>query len=326
MKRRTFVVGFGTAAVTWPSAARAQQQHRRYRIGFLGDGQSSVLAEWIDSLRAGLRELNYIEGVNFELVFRWTEGRSESLPRAAAELVASNVDVIVTWGTPGTRAAKEATARIPIVMSMTGDAVATGLISSLARPGVNVTGMTQFNPELCAKRLELLKEAFPHMSRVGVLLNPLNPITAKNLDAAEKTAKAWKMELETFDVTKTGDIDQALARMSTDGIEAIAIFEDPLIMASGDSIVTRAAALRLPVVGYLELAPVGALIAYGVSFPDAFRRSATFVDKILKGARPEDIPVERPSRFKLILNSIAAKSFNFTFPTTMLFRADEVIE
>jgi putative ABC transport system substrate-binding protein len=211
-------------------------------------------------------------------------------------------------------------------MSMTGDAVATGLISSLARPGINVTGMTQYNPELCAKRLELLKEAFPQISRVGVLLNPLNPITAKNLEAAEQTAKTWNLVLAAFDVTKTSDIDGAIARMGTDGTEAIAIFEDPLIMASGGSIVTRAAAQRVPVVGYLELAPVGALIAYGVSFPAAFHRSATFRDKILQGARPEDIPVERPTRFKLILNSVAAKSFNFTFPATMLFRADEVIE
>ena len=325
MKRRTFVLGLGTA-VTWSVTARAQQQTKRYRIGFLGDGQSSVLTEWIDSLRVGLRELGYVEGQNFELVFRWTEGRTESLPRAAAELVGSSVDVIVTWGTPGTRAAKEATTRIPIVMSMTGDAVATGLISSLARPGVNVTGMTQFNPELCAKRVELLKEAFPHISRVGVLLNPLNPITAKNLDAAEQTAKALNMILSPFDVTKTSDIDVGLSKMSTDGTEAIAIFEDPLIMASGSSIVTRAAARRLPAIGYLELAPVGALIAYGVSFPEAFRRAATFIDKIFKGARPEDIPVERPNRFKLVLNSAAAKSFNFTFPAMMTFRADEVIE
>jgi putative tryptophan/tyrosine transport system substrate-binding protein len=327
VKRREFITLLGGAAVPmlWSLVARAQQP-KGFRIGFLGPASASATAPWVDALRAGLQDLGYQEGKNILFEFRWAEGNDDRLPELAADLVHLNVDVLVTYGTPGTRAAKQATTTIPIVMAVSGDAVATGLIVSLARPGANVTGSTIFNPELCAKRLELLKEALPRTKRVAILLNPDNPVSPPNLQAAELTAKSLGLELQQFEVRASNEIKNAYSAMARTSVDAVSIFEDAVLFANTRSIADNALAQRLPSIGYLDLADGGGLMAYGVNLTEGFRHAAVFVDKILKGANPSQLPVEQPTRFKLVLNLKSAKLLGLEFPPTLLARADEVIE
>jgi putative ABC transport system substrate-binding protein len=325
VKRRDFITLLGGAAA-WPLVARAQQPVNAPRLGFLGPASASATAGWVEALRAGLRDLGYQDGRNIVFEFRWAEGNDDRLPKLAADLVGLKVDVLVTYGTPGTRAAKEATTTIPIVMAVSGDAVATGLIPSLARPGANLTGSTIFNPELCAKRLELLKEALPHTKRVAILLNPDNPVSGPNLQAAERTAAPLGLQLQKFEARGSNEIESAFLAMAGSPVDAVAIFEDAIFFANTKSIAQNALAQRLPSIGYLDLADAGGLMAYGVNFPETFRRAAVFVDKILKGTKPSELPVEQPTRFKLMLNLKSAKALRLEFPPTLLARADEVIE
>jgi putative ABC transport system substrate-binding protein len=212
-------------------------------------------------------------------------------------------------------------------MAISGDAVATGLIASLASPGGNVTGTTQFNPEICAKRLELIKEALPHTTNVAIFLNPDNPISEKNFQAAATTAASINVRLQLFETRRATDFERAFAALTSNSVDAITVFEDPMLMAKARPIVDAAFAQRLPVIGHLELAEAGGLIGYGVSFPQVFYRAASFVDRIIKGADPKEIPVERPASFQLVLNNKAAKALRLgEFPPTLLARADEVIE
>jgi putative ABC transport system substrate-binding protein len=326
MRRREFITLLGGAAVAWPLAARAQQPAKVPRIGFLGPASASDTAGWVDALRAGLHDLGYQQGKNIVFEFRWAEGNDDRLPELAAELVRLNIDVLVTYGTPGTRAAKEATTTIPIVMAVSGDAVATGLIFSLARPGANITGSTIFNPELCAKRLELLKEALPRTRRVAILLNPDNPVSGPNLQAAQLTAASLRLELQPFEARGPDELASGFSAMAGKLVDAITIFEDAIFFANTKSIADNALALRLPSIGYLDLADAGGLMAYGVNLTEGFRRAAVFVDKIVKGAKPSELPVEQPTRFKLVLNLKSAKVLGLEFPPTLLARADEVIE
>ncbi len=322
--RREFISLLGAATITLPTMARAQTLHR---IGFLGDGSPASIENWVQSFRAGLRSLGYVEGKNIAIEFRWTDGKLERLADVAAELVRLQVELIVTWGTPGTRAPMMATRTIPIVMAISGDAVATGIIASLANPGGNVTGTTQFNPEICAKRLELIKEASPRTANVAIFLNPDNPISEKNFQATAATGAAIGVRLQLFETRRATDFERAFSALSKDSVDAIAIFEDPMLMANVAPIVEAASALRLPVIGHLELAEAGGLIGYGVSFPQVFYRAATFVDKLIKGAKPKEIPVERPANFRLILNNRTANALGLdAFPPALLLRADEVIE
>jgi putative tryptophan/tyrosine transport system substrate-binding protein len=325
VNRREFITLLGGAAAAWPLAARAQPT-KAFRIGFLGPASASTTAPWFDALRAGLHDLGYEVGKNILFEFRWAEGKDDRLPDLAAELVRLNVDVLVTYGTPGTHAAKQATATIPIVMAVSGDAVATGLIASLARPGANITGSTIFNPELCAKRLELLKEALPRARRIAILVNPDNPISGPNLKAAELTAMSLGLELQHFQMRASNEIKGAFSAMARTPADAVSIFEDAILFANTTSIADHALAQRLPSIGYLDLAQAGGLMAYGVDFPEIFRHAAVFVDKILKGAKPSQLPVEQPTKFKLVLNLKSAKALRLEFPATLLARADEVIE
>jgi putative tryptophan/tyrosine transport system substrate-binding protein len=324
--RREFITLLGGAAVGWPLAARAQAPAKVFRLGFLGPASPSATAPWVDALRAGLDDLGYHEGKNILFEFRWAEGNDDRLPDLAVDLARLNVDVLVTYGTPGTRAAKQATTTIPIVMAVSGDAVATGLIVSLARPGTNITGSTIFNPELCSKRLELLKEALPHTRRVAILLNPDNPVSGPNLQAAELTARSLGLELQQFEVRASNEIASAFSEMASTPIDAVSIFEDAVLFANTRSIADHASAQRLPSIGYLDLAVAGGLVAYGVNLTDIFRHAAVFVDKILRGAKPSQLPVEQPTRFKLVLNLKTAKALGLEVPPTLLARADEVIE
>jgi ABC-type uncharacterized transport system substrate-binding protein len=324
MRRREFISLLGSAAA-WPFAAHAQQTVKVTRIGFLGYSNPQSIASYVDALRAGLRDLGHIEGKNIVIEHRWAE-QNDRLIDVALELVRLNVDLIVTWGTPGTRAAKQATTMVPIVMAISGDAVATGIVPNLARPGGNVTGSTIFNPELCAKRLEILKELLPNTERVGILLNPDNPVSGNNLDAVKLTAASLKLELRIFEARRLSDLDRLFSALATRPVDAIAVFEDPMLFTKNSEIVDAGLKQLLPTVGYLDLAVAGGLIAYGVNFPETFRHAALFVDKILKGAKPSEIPVEQATNFKLVLNLKTANALGLTIPPTMLARADEVIE
>jgi putative tryptophan/tyrosine transport system substrate-binding protein len=326
MKRRDFVALFGSAAVAWPLAARAQQPTKIARIGFVGASAADSVPERAEAFRAGLRELGYQEGRDIVIEFRWADGRYDRLPALFSELVGRGVDVIVTHGTPGVLAAKQATATIPIVMATSGDAEATGLVASLARPGGNVTGLTFFNPELAAKRFELLKEILPGLTEVGLLLNPANPINEPIVPAIRLTAQALRLELHPFGVREPAEFEGAFVAMAAKRVGAVVVIDDATLISNASVVARLALQQRLPSSGWPDYAVKGGLIGYGVSFPDLFRRAATFVDKILKGARPSDLPVERATKFETIVNLRVAKALGLDVPTAILLRADEVIE
>ena len=325
--RRELVIAFGLGALASPLASFAQQQTAKvHRIGLLGSASASGYASRVEALRAGLRDLGYVEGKNIVIEYRWAEGKYERLPELAAELVRLKIDVLVSQGTPATLAAKRATTTIPIVMPAVGDAVATGIVASLARPGGNITGSTFFGPELNAKRLELLKEAFPRITHVAVLLNPDNPGTGPNLQAMEITAKSLKMELQRYEARGPNEFENAFSAMAKRRVEAVAIPEQSIYAANAGMIADLAAKKRIPLAGFPQIAEVGGLIGYGVNILEIWRRAAYFVDRILKGAKPGDIPVERPTRFELVINLKTAKALGFTIPQSLLQRADKVIE
>ena len=296
------------------------------RIGFLGATSASGYAPQLDAFRQGLRDLGYMEGKNIAIEYRWAEGKYDRLPGLAAELVRLKVDVLVTHGTPGTHAAKSATTTIPIVMATSGDAVATGLVTGIARPGGNLTGSTFFNPEVAAKRLELLKEAVPRIRRAAVLLNPDNPVNGPVLEAIEATAKALKVEVPQFEARGPSDFDGVFLAMAKRRVEALVVIDDGMLIANARGIADLAVKKRLPSTGFKEFAEAGGLMAYAVNFLDMFRRAAVFVDKILKGAKPGDLPVEQSTRFELIINLKTAKEFGLAIPKPVLIRADTLIE
>jgi putative ABC transport system substrate-binding protein len=316
------------AALAAPSLAQGQGKRGRvYRIGFLGAATAAGYAAHLKGFRQGLRDYKYEEGRNLVIEYRWAEGRYERLPALARELVDARVEVIVTHGTPGTKAAKQATATVPIVMAIIGDAVATGVVPSIARPGGNVTGSSFFNPELAAKRLELIKEAVPRIASVGVLVNPDNPVLIDIvMKLMRETAKALKLELPQFPVRGPAEFDAAFASMVKQKCGAVAFLEDAMFNANAGALVALAAKHRLPATGGREFADAGGLLGYGVNFPEIFRRSVYFIDRILKGAKPGDIPVEQPTKFELHVNLKAAKALGLTIPNAVLVRADRVIE
>jgi putative ABC transport system substrate-binding protein len=324
--RRKLLVALGAGTLAAPLTSFAQQKGKVWRIGFLGPTSASGIAPRVEALRAGLRDLGYVEGKNIVIEFRWAEEKYERLPELAAELVRLKVDVIVTYTTPGILSAKSATTTIPIVMAIASDAVAQGLVASLARPGGNVTGMTGFIPEVTAKRLELLKDAFPRTRQVAVLFNSDNPAQIASLRAMEATAASLKLELQQFGVRGPGEFDSVFAAMAKRRVDAVVTTDDPVLVANFGAIAKLAAKMRLPSIGLPELAEAGGLMAYGTSRLDTFRRAAYFVDRILKGAKPADLPVEQPTRFETVLNLKTAKALGIQFPQAVLARADRVIE
>ena len=324
--RRKLVIALGASALTAPLSSFAQQQGKVWRIGFLGSATAQSYARPIDALRAGLRELGYVEGKNLVIEYRWAAGDYARLPGLAAELVRLGVDIIVTHGTPGTQAAKQATTTIPIVFAAIGDALAVGVVTSLARPGGNITGTTFLNPELAAKRLEILRDAIPRTRRVGVVFNPDNPGHQALLKAMGQTAKALKLELHQFPARKPEEFDDAFAAMAAKRVDAYVAIEDPVTLANAKALADLAAKRRLPSIGFADFADVGGLIGFGVSIPDMFRRAAYFVDKILKGAKAGDVPVEQWNKFEIIVNFKTAKMLGIKLPNLVLQRADRVIE
>jgi len=323
--RRRLVVA-GVAAALTPMPGFAQPATKVARIGFLIPASASSYASRVEALRAGLRDLGYVEGRNLLIEFRVADGKYDRLVDLATELVRLEVEVIVTGGTPGTRAAKQATATIPIVMAVSGDAVATGLIASLARPGGNITGTTYFDPELHAKRLELLKATVPRATRIGTLINPDNPQTmASTLPALRRAAESMKVELFLFEARSPSEFEGAISAMTKERVEAVEIADDPMFLGNLRAIADIVASRRLPSTGAKEFAEAGGLLGYGVNFAETFRRAAYFVDKLLKGAKPNDLPVEQATKFELVINLKTAQTLGLTIPQSLLLRADDVI-
>jgi putative ABC transport system substrate-binding protein len=326
MDRRTFTAGMiAVVAVPVPSAAQ-QPSGKIYRVGFLGSTSASAYEKRVEALRVSLRDLGYIEGKNIVFEYRWADGNLDRLPGLAAELVRLKVDVLVVHSTTVARVAEQATTTIPIVMAVGADAVESGLVRSLARPGGNLTGSTVLTPEITGKRLELLKEATPRIVRAAVLVRRGSADRELYVRSTETVAKSLGIALKVSEVLGPSDFPGAFAAMAAEGIDAIVVSNDAMLVANGRAIADLAARHRLPSTGNGDLAKAGCLIGYGVDALDLFRNAALFVDKILKGAKPSDLPVEQATRIQLIINLKTAKALGITIPQALLLRADEVIE
>jgi putative ABC transport system substrate-binding protein len=317
------ILPLALAVFAAPLAAPAQQPAgKTARIGFLGDVPSFL----DEAFRQGLRELGYVEGQNIAIEHRAAEWKYERLPGLAAELVRLKVDVIVAASPPATEAAKQATRTIPIVFTVAGDPVAEGFVASLARPGGNLTGLATISPELVGKQLEI-KAVAPKVSRVAVLQNPDQPSHASAVRQAEDAARALGVQLQVLKARTPSEIEAAFAAMSSQRAGGVLVLRDAVFRAQRAQIVALAAKSRLPAVyGLKEEAEAGGLVAYGASVPQNFRRAATYVDKILKGTKPADLPVEQPTKFELVINLKTAKALGLTIPPSLLSRADQVID
>ena len=329
MRRREFIAGIG-ATTAWPLAAHAQQKSMPV-IGYLGGGPPDLSGSSVAAFRQGLRELGYIEGRNIVIEYRWAEGNTDLFPALADELVAFKVDVIMTaGGTLGALAAKQATTTLPIVFGVVGDPIAEGLVTSLARPGGNVTGLSNVTNDLVGKWLELLKQVVPAVSLIAVLWKPDSmPEHAKEvrLKEANVSARALGVQLQVVEARGPADFDMAFSQMSAKRAGALVVLTTLVFDIERQRIVDLAAKNRLPTVyatrNYVD---AGGLMSYGPNFPDLHRRAATYVDKILKGAKPSDLPVEQPTKFALVINLKTAKTLGLTVPPTLLAQADDVIE
>jgi len=308
-------------------AAEAQQPAKVSRIGYLAGGSLSSISNRTEAFRQGLRELGYVEGKNIVIEWRSAEGKLDRLPALAAELVRLKVDVIVSSAASQTPVAKEATKTIPIVMAQDNDPVATGIVASLARPGGNITGLAALTPELSGKRLELLKEVVPKLSRVAVLGTSTIPGYTLSLKETERAAGAFEVKLQYLDILDPRDIENAFGAASKGRAEAVLALGGPVLLTQRTQVADLAVKNRLPVIHPRpEFVEAGGLMTYGVDIADLHRRAATYVDKILKGAKPADLPVEQPTKFELIINLKAAKQIGLTIPPNVLVRADRVIK
>ena len=323
-----WVVGIITFVITFAVSGVAGTQPTKIpRIGFLGATSLSTNSARVEAFRQGLRELGYVEGKNIVIEYRWAEGKTERLPDLAAELVRLKVDIIVTPGPPVTRAAKEATVTIPIVMALDNDPVGNGFVASLARPGGNITGLATLAPEISGKRLELLKEIVPRLSRVAVFGTSTNPGNAQALREVELAAGAFKVQLQYLDVLDPKDIETAFQAAKKGRAEAVLVLSSAVTFSQRIQIAELAVKSRLPVIhANTEYVDAGGLMVYGTNYPDLFRRAATYVDKILKGTKPADLPVEQPIKFEFIVNLKPAKQIGLTVPANVLVRADRVIK
>jgi putative ABC transport system substrate-binding protein len=308
------------------SVAQAQQSLKIPRIGFLIAASPSSVSARLEAFRQGLRELGYVEGKNIVIEWRYAEGKLDRLPALAAELVQLKVDIIVTGPPSATRATKEATVTIPIVMAQDTDPVANRFVASLARPGGNITGLSTLATEISGKQLELLKEAVPRLSRVAILGNSAVPGNAQSLKEMELAAGAFKVQLQYVDVLDLKDIETAFRAASKARADAVLVLGNPVFLSQRIQITDLAVKTRLPAIYERpEYVEDGGLMTYGVNINDLFRRAATYVDKILKGRKPADLPVEQPIKFEFIVNLKAAKQIGLTIPPNVLVRADRVI-
>ena len=328
MPRRAFLSIIGGGLLAAPLAAEAQPAGKEPRIGFLSVTSPSDRPPLLDAFRQGLRELGWVEGQNIVIDYRYAEDRDDRLPGLAAELVRLKVDLIVSWGTQGVTAAKNATETIPIVMIAVRDPVGTGLIASLVRPGGNVTGVSGYaGLEIVAKQLVLLKETVPKIRRVAILSNPANAYHQLAIRELTVAARSLGVQLQLLEARGPNEFDGAFAAMAKERVGALLVLSDAVLNSHRTRLADLAARSRLPAAyGVRESVEAGGLMSYGPSFLDLFRRAATYVDKILKGAKPADLPVEQPTEFELVINLKTAKALGLEVPPTLLARADEVIE
>jgi putative ABC transport system substrate-binding protein len=316
-----------TAQLAFGVVTEAQQPKKVSRIGFLGNSTAALEANLIGPFREGLRDLGYVEGKNIVIEWRWAEGKYERFPALIAELISSNVEVIVTAGTPASLAVKKATTTIPLVMIAVGEPVATGLVASLARPGGNITGLTSISSEIEGKRLELLREVVPKVSHIAVLWNADSPVQVIQEKETRAAAQLLGMKMLSLGVRTLEEIEDAFATIVRERPSALLVLADRLFLHHREPIMDFATKHRLPGVhAYQELVEAGGLMSYGPSYADMHRRAAYFVDRILKGTKPTDLPVERPRKFELIINLKAAKQIGVTIPNNVLYRADRVIK
>jgi putative tryptophan/tyrosine transport system substrate-binding protein len=324
-----FAVALGAMLFGLCASAHAQQPEKRRRIGFLIPASLSVVSVRTEAFQRGLRDLGYVEGQNATIEWRSAEGKLDRLTGLAAELVRLKVDIIVAaGGDPPVRAAKQATHAIPIVMANASDPVGAGLVASLNNPGGNVTGLsTAPGPEIYGKHLELLKETFPKLSRVAILSNPANQFSALALRETETTARAFKVSLQILEARNPDEFDTAFAAATKERAGALLVVEDPMFFGERTRLANLATKSRLPAIyGILEYVEVGGLMAYAADRTDMFRRAAMYVDKILKGAKPADLPVEQPTKFEFVINLKTAKQIGLIIPPNVLARADRVIK
>jgi putative ABC transport system substrate-binding protein len=323
LRRREFITLVGGAA-SWPLAARAQQPAKT--IGFLGASTRSAEAQWIAAFLQRLRELGWIEGRTIAIEYRWAEGSEERFAQIATELVRLKVDVIVTWGSEAVVAAKQATSVIPIVFAASGDPIGTGLVVSLAHPGGNVTGLSNQETDIAAKRLELLREVVPGLRRLAIMFNVDAPVSVLDMREVQAAADKLGLDVALSEIRQTKDIASAFDRLKGRA-DALYVCTEPLVFTNRVRINILAAAARLPTMhGRREYIEAGGLISYGTNFPSLFRRAGDYVDKILRGARPGDLPVEQPTKFDLVISLITAQALGLDVPPQLLARADEVIE
>jgi len=326
MKRREFITLLGAAAAAWPLAVRAQQPTKLPTIGYLGANSSSAESQRVAAFMQRLRELGWIESRNVTIEYRYAEGRSERFAEFAAEFVRLNVDVIVTSGTPAVIAAKQATSLIPIVFAVAGDPIGSNLVASLPRPGGNVTGLSLQKVDLADKRLELLREVVPGFRRLAIMANIGNPPSVLEMREVQATARKLGNEVTTFEIRGAEDIAAVFDALKG-RTDALYVCGDPLVDTNRIRIITLALGLRLPTMSdFPEYVEAGGLLSYGPNFPDLFRRAAGYVDKILRGAKPGEIPVEQPTKFDLVINLITAKALGLDVSPTLLARTDKVIE
>jgi putative ABC transport system substrate-binding protein len=332
MDRRTFIIGVALGVLAAPFAARAQQPVKVYRIGFLGFGSRETSAPYLKVFEDSLRELGYVEGRNITIERRFAEGKIEQLPNLLAELVRLKVDVIMAGAAfvylpgPAAVAASRLTQTIPIVMFQ-GDPVGSGLVASLARPGGNITGLSLFNPKIAVKQLEMLKEVIPRLALVAVLQNPTDSSHALSLNELDVAARSLRVQLQVFQARQPDEFETAFAAMTRERASAVMVLGDSTFLLHRARIADLAKRQRLPsVFVQREHVEAGGLMAYGANVGDINRRAATYVAKILKGAKPADLPVEQPTKFELVINLKTAKALGITIPQALLLRADEVIQ
>ena len=326
MTRREFISLLGGAAAAWPLAARAQQAGKLPTIGYLGATTASAMSQWVAAFVQRLRELGWVEGRNVAIEYRWAEGRSQRATELAAELVHRKVDIMVMNGTPQVLAAKQATSTIPVVFVGLGDPVGTGVVASLARPGGNLTGLSLQQTDTATKRLELLREVVPGLRRLAILAHVGSPNAVLDMGEVQAAAGALGLEVVALEIRQAAEIAPAVETIKG-RVDALYVAAAPLLTTNRVRINTLALAARLPTMHtFREWVEAGGLMSYGANFPDSFRRAADFVDKILRGAKPADIPVEQPTKFDLIINITTAKALGLEIPPKLLALADEVIE
>ena len=327
VNRRAFLRAVPLALLASPLPGEAQQTGKVSRIMFLGASSAALESDRLAVFRQGLRDLGYVEGQSVVIEYRWAEGHYDRYPAFVAEAVSRKVDVIITEGTSAAIAAREGTKTIPIVTAAIGDPIAVGVVSSVAHPGGNVTGLTSMSPEIDAKRLELLKELVPSVSRVAVLWNPGNPNTKFRLPNLQAAAKSLRLKLELVGVRDGEQLDKAFGAIVAARSQALMVPSDLALLSRREQIIDLAGKRRLPgLYPYRDFVEAGGLASYSPSYPAMFRRAAVYVDRIIKGAKPGELPIEQPTKFDLIVNLKAAKALGLTIPQSVLGRADEIIQ